>query len=167
MKTANVVKTAGAGVAVFLIGRALLNIRNKGSAFGKADQPWPNADFKSWENGNPDWTDDGNSWSYMKLSPGFNWHEKPIRPHTDYTDMAKGEIGVISDPYYNIDYNYDTGVDYYREKYVATPTDAVAPAYTNPDPNGMGPNFIGPGKSVWSGMVKAKENLEAFVNGVN
>ena len=168
MATHTTQKTVVGALALFGIGYALNKLKNRAnSGFGRVDQPWPNADFKSWENGNPDWADDGNSWSYLKLSPDFAWHEKPIRPQPDYTDLAKGEYGVISDPYYNIDYNYATGVDYYREQYIATPIDAVSPAYSNPDPTSFGPNFIGPAKSVWSNVVKAKENLDNFVNGVN
>jgi hypothetical protein len=102
----------------------------------------------------------GHSWSYMRLSPEFQWHEKPIAPHNAYTDLAVGrQPGTIqSDPYHQIDYKYDTGVDYYRTTmpYEQVPTD-----------NGsMGGQFAGPNQNAFASMINsATDKVENFIKG--
>jgi len=106
----------------------------------------------------------GHSWSYMKLSPEFSWHEKPIPPHNAYTDLAVGsQPGTIqSDPYKKIDYVYETGVDYYRSKmpfYKATD-------FADVGDTSMGGQFAGPESNAFSSMItNTADRISSFIRG--
>jgi len=114
------------------------------------------------------WADErfpgGHSSSNMKLSPGFEWHEKPIPPHSDYSDLATGtQPGTIqSDPYKKIDYVYDTGVDFYRSN---MPFHAVPPQSQMGD-NSFGGKFAGPGTNAFSTMITdTADRVSSFIKG--
>ena len=103
------------------------------------------------------------SQTYMRLSPEFHWMEKPIQPHADYTDLQAGPNGsVISDPYYQYEYVYDSSGDYYRD---ATEFKMISPnmgEQTNP----WADQFAGPASNAFSTMIRnAQDKVQNFIRG--
>lgn len=103
--------------------------------------------------------DYGPSWTNMKLSPGFELHEKPIAPHRAGADLAKGPNGgVISDPYYNIEYE-KPGYDYYRTGIYPSPPSMMQTTELAGD-------FAGPKSDMFSSMITdSKDKVVNFMKG--
>ena len=149
---------AGAGIAAYLMKK-----RKEMKSFGNALPDYEIALEPGYSYFGDERWPYGHSSSYLKLSPEFSWHEKPIPPHSDYTDMAPGlDSGTVqSDPYKKIDYVYDTGVDYYRSK---------MPYYkvhdqTHQD-NSMGGRFVGPNTNAFSTMItNTADRISSFIRG--